>query len=61
MSRARKRGGKHYVAGAPNNVSCTNTSYTEGISKHFFSTNAETRGKWVSFVKRHRRISRWIP
>ena len=51
VSSARKCGGKYCVDGAPNNVSCTNTSYTEGISMHAFSTNAERRGKWVSFVK----------
>ena len=46
-------GGKYCVAGTPNNASCTNTYYTEGIPKamHVFSTNAETRRKWVSRKK----------
>ncbi len=49
-----RRGGKYCVAGLPNNVSCTNTSYTVGISMHTFPKNPETRQKWVKFVRKRR-------
>ena len=41
------RGGKYCVAGLPDNVSCTNTSYTEGISIHIVPKNPETLQKWT--------------
>ena len=49
-----RRGGKYCVAGLPNNVSCTNTSYTEGVSMHRFPKNPETRQKWTKFVRKRR-------
>lgn len=49
-----RRGGKYCVAGLPNNVSCTNTSYTVGISMHRCPKNPETRQKWVKFVRKRR-------
>ena len=30
------RGGRRYVAGGPNLVSCSNSQHTEGISMHLF-------------------------
>ncbi len=51
-----RRGGKYCVAGLPNNVSCTNTSYTVGISMHRFPKNPETRQKWVKVVRKRRLI-----
>ena len=54
MAEGKKRGGKFCIAGGPNNVSCTNTSYTKGISMHIFPKNEELRKKWVQFVKKHR-------
>ena len=30
------RGGRRYVAGGPNVVSCANSQHTEGISMHLF-------------------------
>ena len=53
-TRTRKRGGRYCVAGGPNNVRCTNTSYTEGVSMHVFPKNEEIRKKWTKFVQRHR-------
>ena len=49
-----KRGGKYCVAGSVNNVSCTNTSYSPGISMHRFPTDKSLCQKWTSFVRRHR-------
>ena len=49
-----KRGGKFCVAGAPGKQSCQNTSYTPGISMHYFPSDPSTREKWVKFVQRHR-------
>lgn len=54
VKKAAKRGGKFCRAGAPNNVSCQNTSYTPGISMHQFPSDDKTRKKWVSFVHKHR-------
>ena len=51
---ARKRGGRYCVAGGPNKVSCTNCSYTEGISMHIFPKDEIVRRKWTRFVKKHR-------
>ena len=51
---ALRRGGKYCVAGTPNGISCTNTSYTTGISMHRFPKNDIVRRKWVKFVRRHR-------
>lgn len=49
-----RKGGRYCVAGAPNNQSCTNTSYTPGISMHQFPVDRVLREKWVKFVQRHR-------
>lgn len=51
----RRRGGRYCVAGGPNNQSCKNTSYTEGIRMHQFPTDPVIRGKWVKFVQRNRK------
>ena len=51
---SKKRGGRYCVAGGPNDVSCMNTSYTEGISMHVFPKDETTRRKWTRFVQRHR-------
>jgi hypothetical protein len=47
-----KHGGKYCVAGAGNNKSCKNTSYTPGVSMHLFPSNPKIREKWVSFVQK---------
>ena len=49
-----REGGRYCVAGAPNNQSCTNTSYTPGISMHQFPVDRAVREKWLKFVQRHR-------
>ena len=50
----KKKGGRYCVAGAPNDESCKNTSYTPGISMHLFPTEPTVRAKWLKFVRRHR-------
>lgn len=50
-----KRGGRYCVAGGPNKASCTNTSYTEGVSMHYFPSAEDIRQKWTKFVRRHRK------
>ena len=40
-----KHGGKYCVAGAGNNKSCTNTSYTPGISMHLFPSDPKIKEK----------------
>ena len=49
------RGGRYCVAGGPNKTSCTNTSYTEGVSMHYFPSAEDVRQKWTNFVRRHRK------
>ena len=46
-----REGGRYCVAGAPNNQSCTNTSYTPGISMHQFPVDRAVREKWLKFVQ----------
>lgn len=53
--RPAKRGGRYCVAGGPNKTSCTNTSYTEGVSMHYFPSAEDARQKWTKFVRRHRK------
>ena len=51
------RGGKYCVAGGPNNISCTNSQHTEGVSIHRFPNakkEPERHAKWVKFVRKHR-------
>ena len=54
-SKPKRRGGRHCVAGAPNNQSCQNTTFSPGITMHQFPTDPVLRDKWVKFVQRHRR------
>ena len=49
-----KRGGKFCVAGGPGQISCTNNSYTPGISMHVFPKNDKVRATWTKFVWTHR-------
>ena len=49
-----RRGGRYCVAGGPNKTSCTNTSYTEDVSMHYFPSANDVRQKWTKFVRRHR-------
>ena len=54
-SRAGKRQrGQYCVAGAPNQQSCQNRSFTPGICMYKFHKDPVVRGKWVQFVRRHR-------
>ena len=48
-----KKGGSYRVAGAPNNVSCKNNTYTLGVSIHYFPKNEEVCQKWIRFARRH--------
>ena len=50
-----KKGGSYCVAGAPNDVSCKNNTYTTGVSIHYFPKNEAVGQKWVRFVRRHRK------
>ena len=52
--KAIRRGGRYCVAGAPNNQSCRNTSYTPGVRMHQFPADPLVRAKWIKFVQRHR-------
>ena len=49
-----KRGGKSCAAGGPGQISCTNNSYSPGISMHIFPSNPKVRAQWVKFVRIHR-------
>ena len=49
-----KRGGRTCAAGGPGQISCTNSSYSPGISMHTFPVNKQIRAKWVKFVRTHR-------
>lgn len=53
-NRNKRKGGRRCVAGCPNKTSCSNNSYTEGITMHQFPTNPVVRAQWVRFVQRHR-------
>ena len=50
----RGSGGKTCAAGAPGQISCTNNSYSSGISMHIFPKNEKVRAQWVKFVRTHR-------
>ena len=52
--RKRRVSGKFCVAGGPGNISCNNTSLTEGISMHTFPSNDIVKRKWTKFVRKHR-------
>ena len=45
---------RYCVAGAPNQQSCQNRSFTPGIRMYKFPKDPVVRGKWVQFVHRHR-------
>ncbi len=51
----RKRGGNYCRTAGPNKVSCKNSSYTSGISMHYFPKNEAVRKKWMNFVRKHRK------
>lgn len=42
------------MAVAPNDVSCKNNTYTEGVSMHYFPKNEAVRQKWIRCVLRHK-------
>lgn len=46
--------GKTCAAGAPGKISCTNNSYTPGISMHVFPRDKKVWDQWVKFVRVHR-------
>lgn len=50
----RGSGGKPCAAGAPGQISCTNNSYSPGISMHTLPKNEKVRAQWVKFVWTHR-------
>ena len=58
----KKRGGQYCVAGGPNQNSCKNGQFTEGISVHQFPNKAKDGKRhrmWVRFVQRYR--PNWQP
>ena len=50
----RGSGGKPCAGGAPGQISCTNNSYSPGISMHTLPKNEKVRAQWVKFVRTHR-------
>ena len=48
------KGGKYCCAGAPNDTSCKNSTYSTGISMHVFPKDEQQRRQWAQFVRRHR-------
>lgn len=50
-----RRGGRYCVAGGPNQQSCMNSTYKEGISMHQFPKDPQIRIQWEKFVQRHRK------
>jgi len=40
--KVKKKGGRYCVAGAPNNQSCKNNSYTPGVTMHQFPLDVNT-------------------
>ena len=52
--KVKRRGSRYCVAGAPNNRSCMNATFTPGIRMHQFPADPIVRRKWVKFVPRHR-------
>ena len=50
----RGSGGKPWAAGAPGQISCTNNSYSPGISMHTLPKNEKVRAQWVKFVRTRR-------
>ena len=51
--KAKSRGGRYCVAGAPNGQSCKDR-YKKGTRMHQFPSDQNLRAKWVRFVRRHR-------
>ena len=49
-----KYDGRYCVAGAPNRVSCKNTSHTSGISMHRFQKDEGLWRLWTQFVMHQR-------
>ena len=39
--------GKSCAAGGPGQISCTNNSYSPGISMHIFPRNPNVRAQWL--------------
>ena len=52
--KVKKRGGQFCVAGGPNGIRCTNSTYSHGISMHTFPTYQATNRLWTKFVRIHR-------
>ena len=52
--RKRRVSGKFCVAGGPGNISCNNSSLTEGISMHTFPSDYIVKRKSTRFVRKHR-------
>ena len=50
----KKKRGRFCVAGAPNQQSCKNNTFTPGVTTHQFPANPVLREKWVKFIQRHR-------
>ena len=51
----KKKGGEYCVAGGPNLPSCNNSSYTEGVSMHYFPKEENPHAKWVNKMGRHQK------
>ena len=50
----KRKPGKFCAAGGPNQVSCTNTNATPGVSTHLFPSDEKVREQWLKFVHKHR-------
>ena len=50
----RGSGGMTCAAGAPGQISCTNNSYSPGISMYIFPKNEKVMAQWVEFVRTQR-------
>ena len=61
IAKNKRQLGKYCVASGPSNVSCRNSSSTEGISMHTFpKSEGRLRNLWIKFVQRHRGTN-WKP
>ena len=50
----KKHGGQFCVAGGPNGIRFTKSTYSHGISRHNFPTYQATKQLWTKFVRIHR-------
>ena len=56
---AKRRGGRYCVSGAPNNISCKNTTFTPGVKMHQFPSDPIVRRKCLSSDTKKTSTSHW--